>query len=205
MAAARLNSGMTDLLHSPQFLLHLPQYMGSLYGLSELVLLLTRRSSGRGRSEDQGSLLMLWLVIIGSIVAANFAAALDRDTDSQLLAWLVPLGIVLFVFGLALRWYSIVYLGRYFTVDVAIAADHHVVDSGPYRLIRHPSYTGALLSFLGLGICFRNWDALAWAFMPPTLMFLWRIRIEESALIRALGDAYVNYCARTRRLLPFVY
>jgi protein-S-isoprenylcysteine O-methyltransferase len=196
---------VTNLLNSPGLLLRLPQYMGDLYGLSELVLLVSRRSRGRGRSEDQGSLLMLWLVIIGSIVAANFTAAFDRDSDSPLLAWLVPLGIVLFVFGLALRWYAIVYLGRYFTVDVAIAADHRVVDSGPYRLIRHPSYTGALLCFLGLGICFRNWLALAWAFIPPTLMLLWRIRIEEGALTRALGETYVNYSARTRRLIPFVY
>ena len=98
---------MTNLLNSPGLLLRLPQYMGDLYGLSELVLLVSRRSRGRGRSEDQGSLLMLWLVIIGSIVAANFTAAFDRDSDSPLLAWLVPLGIVLFVFGLALRWYAI--------------------------------------------------------------------------------------------------
>jgi protein-S-isoprenylcysteine O-methyltransferase len=196
---------MTNLLNSPGFLLHLPQYMGDLFVLSELGLLVTRRSGGRGRSEDRGSLYLLWITIVASMLAASVGSAFVRATDSRLLTLLVPVGFVLYVFGLILRWYAIVYLGRFFTVDVAIAADHRVVDAGPYRLIRHPSYTGLLLAFLGLGICFRNWLGLLFAIIPTTLLLLWRIRIEEGALTAALGAAYVNYSARTRRLIPFVY
>jgi protein-S-isoprenylcysteine O-methyltransferase len=90
-------------------------------------------------------------------------------------------------------------------VNVAIAADHKVVDTGPYRLVRHPSYTGALLALLGLGVCERNWLALALMVIPALSVLLWRIHIEEKALTAALGDAYASYSVRTRRLIPFVY
>jgi protein-S-isoprenylcysteine O-methyltransferase len=196
---------MSDLFNSPQFLLNLSRYMGDVLVISELGLLVSRRSRARGNSEDKGSLFLLWITIIGSMIAAGFGSAFVRATDSGLLTRLVPLGIALFVLGLVLRWYAIVYLGRFFTVDVAIASDHRIIDTGPYRLMRHPSYTGLLLAFLGLGICFRNWLGLLFAIVPTTTLLLWRIRIEEAALTRALGDAYLNYSARTRRLIPFVY
>jgi protein-S-isoprenylcysteine O-methyltransferase len=104
-----------------------------------------------------------------------------------------------------LRWYSIFFLGRFFTVDVAVAADQHVIDTGPYRFIRHPSYTGVLLAFLGLALCFGNAATLFMLVVPTTAVFLYRIRIEEAALQSGLGEPYKQYMQRTKRLLPFVY
>src|SRR2546425_5466147 len=115
------------------------------------------------------------------------------------------LGFCLFLGGLALRWYSIGYLGRYFTVDVSISAEHKLIDSGPYRHIRHPTYTGALLAFVGLAFCFGNWLTLLFLTVPIIGAFLWRIRIEESALLDALGEDYRAYMRRTKRLIPRVY
>ena len=111
----------------------------------------------------------------------------------------------MFIGALALRWYAIVYLGRYFTVNVAIARDHRVIDSGPYRYVRHPSYTGALAAFLGLGLLLNNAAALLMIIVPPLLVFLRRIRIEEAALLAGLGDNYRAYMQRTRRLIPGLY
>jgi protein-S-isoprenylcysteine O-methyltransferase len=182
-----------------------PRLLGDLFGLSELALLLARRSRGGARAADRGSLLLLWGVIVASIVAAIYCSITVRAADSALLRRLVPLGCVLYVGGLILRWYSIMYLGKYFTVDVAIAADHQVVETGPYRYIRHPSYTGALLALVGLGICYRNWLGLVLLVVPVSLAFLYRIRVEEAALRHALGDAYARYSTRTRRLVPFIY
>jgi len=115
------------------------------------------------------------------------------------------LGVALVVAGLLLRWYAIAYLGRFFTVDVAVVADQKVVESGPYRLIRHPSYAGALVAFLGLGICSENYGALLVLVLPVTAAFLRRIAIEEAALGEALGNAYAAYASRTRRLIPWIY
>jgi protein-S-isoprenylcysteine O-methyltransferase len=80
-----------------------------------------------------------------------------------------------------------------------------VVDSGPYRLVRHPSYSGSLIAFLGLGICSENYLSLLVLLLPVTLAFLRRISIEEAALNEALGSDYKAYTARTRRLIPWIY
>ena len=115
------------------------------------------------------------------------------------------IAVAIFFAGLALRGYSIVYLGRFFTVDVTVAADQRVVDTGPYRHVRHPSYAGILAEFLGVGLTFGNWAALVAVTVPTLLAFLWRIRIEEDALERILGEPYRSYVSRTKRLIPAVY
>ena len=115
------------------------------------------------------------------------------------------IGAVLFAAGLAIRWYAIIYLGRFFTVNVAIASDHKLIDGGPYRFVRHPSYSGALLAFLGLGLCIGNWASIAIVAIPILSVFLWRIHVEEAALLLGLGDQYRRYMDRTKRLIPGVY
>ena len=90
-------------------------------------------------------------------------------------------------------------------MNVAIAKDHRVVSDWPYRFVRHPSYTGALLAFLGLRLLLHNWLAALMLVVPIAVMFLWRINIEECALAAALGAAYTDHMARTKRLVPLVY
>ena len=104
-----------------------------------------------------------------------------------------------------LRWYSIYHLGRFFTVNVAIHSGHEIIDTGPYKRIRHPSYTGALLAFLGLALCLDNWVSLALIVLPTVLAFGHRISIEEHALANALGSPYTSYMRRTKRLVPWIY
>jgi protein-S-isoprenylcysteine O-methyltransferase len=98
-----------------------------------------------------------------------------------------------------------VHLGRFFTVNVAIATNHRLIDTGPYRFVRHPSYTGALMAFLGLALCLANWASLVVMVVPVFLVFLWRMHVEEGALLQALGNQYRNYMNRTKRLIPAVY
>jgi protein-S-isoprenylcysteine O-methyltransferase len=114
-------------------------------------------------------------------------------------------GLVLFVAGLILRWWAIIILGRFFTVDVTIEKDHELVERGPFRVVRHPSYTGVLLAFVGLGLSLGNWAALLVILMPIGAAFIHRMNVEEDALSRALGPRYTEYVKRTKRLMPFVY
>ena len=79
------------------------------------------------------------------------------------------------------------------------------MDTGPYRRIRHPSYSGAILAFVGYGMCLCNWASLAAVTVPVTLAFVVRIGVEEAALRASLGTPYAEYASRTRRLVPFVY
>ena len=182
-----------------------PGIIGPIFGLSEFGLLLWKRSGGNARSADSGSLGMLWVVILACLGLATLVAIYLPQGYSETLYHLRAVGGALCIGGLALRWYSIFYLGRFFTVNVAIASDHQVVESGPYRFVRHPSYTGALLGFIGLGITYANWVALIIVVLPVVAAFMRRVGIEEAALSQALGERYTGYMARTKRLIPGVY
>jgi protein-S-isoprenylcysteine O-methyltransferase len=182
-----------------------PLWLGLFYGLSEIVISSVLRSKTESSRTDKGSLRLIWIVInlsmfSGILAAVYFPAA--HWARGPALYWT---GFTIFVLGIALRWYSIAYLGRFFTVDVAVASDQTVIDTGPYRFIRHPSYTGSLAAFLGLALCVENIISIALILIPIGAVFLHRMRIEESALQAGLGDSYKNYMRRTKRLVPFIY
>jgi len=181
-------------------------YLGLLYFGSEFLLGLVKRAkAGTTSPGDRGSLRVLWVTIpLSMFLAFQFEFGL-RAAGWPPRPWINAVGIAVTLLGLAWRWYSIIYLGRFFTVNVAIAKDHQLIDTGPYRRIRHPSYTGALLAFLGLGLCTQNWAALAVIVVGTTAAFVYRMRVEEAALTGAFGDRYRLYMQRTSRLIPGVY
>ena len=181
-----------------------PVWLACGYGISEFAIATLLRSKAESSSTDRGSLRMLMIVINTSVTLAVMAALSLHNLyfGTPALYWI---GVAVFVLGLALRWYSIATLGRFFTVDVAIAADQTVIKTGPYKFLRHPSYTGVLLAFLGLGLCFANPISLVLFVVPPTFAFLLRIKVEEQALQNGLGDPYSLYIRHTKRLIPFVY
>ena len=113
----------------------------------------------------------------------------------------------LFVFGLgtAFRWWAITHLGQFFTVDITVRGDHKVIDDGPYRLVRHPSYTGLLVQFAGWALALNSVLALPVVVVPIFFALVHRIRNEEAALSGALGEQYITYSQRTKRLIPWVY
>ena len=179
--------------------------IGLIYGASEMLLAYAKRRGQRDAAADAGSLRLIWLVVGASIGAAFFVArafpeGAFGDVD---VAWVG--GLAIFILGAALRWYAIFYLGRYFTIDIRVAEHQHVVDTGPYRFIRHPSYTGAFIQFLGLALCIGNIYSVLMMLVPVLVVFSYRIRVEERALERGLGEAYASYRRRTKRLIPFVY
>jgi protein-S-isoprenylcysteine O-methyltransferase len=181
-----------------------PLILGAFYASSEIILAIARRSKSADQSRDRYSLTTLWIVITVATAGSIFVADSFRSADLPYPV-LSYVGLTLFAAGILLRWYSIIHLGRFFTVDVAIATEHKLVDSGPYRFVRHPSYTGALVAFVGFGLCLRNWAALLVLVLPVTAAFLWRIHVEERALTDALGDHYRQYAKHTKRLLPLLY
>jgi protein-S-isoprenylcysteine O-methyltransferase Ste14 len=119
--------------------------------------------------------------------------------------WLFALGMVIGWLGLLLRWWSFVSLGRYFTVVVRTSEDQPVVDRGPYRVLRHPSYTGLLLALAGGGLMLGNWVSTAGAVGVVLLAVIYRLRIEERALTAALGDRYREFAASRARLIPYLW
>ena len=179
--------------------------LGNIFWMSELVLALVKRSGQNAVSKDRHSLQLIWIVFLTSIAAGTVAAYQLHGCRIPWPRYSLWTGCCLFALGMAFRWYSIFYLGRFFTANVAIASDHRVVDTGPYRFIRHPSYTGSLAMLLGLSLSYQNWASLLIIFIPCFAVTRWRIHIEEKALFDGLGEAYENYMRRTKRLIPLIY
>jgi protein-S-isoprenylcysteine O-methyltransferase len=95
--------------------------------------------------------------------------------------------------------------GEVFHVDVTIEKDHELVERGPFRFVRHPSYTGVLLAFVGWALTLRNWAAIVIVLVPIFIAFVRRMNVEEEALSVALGERYREYMRRTKRLVPGIY
>jgi protein-S-isoprenylcysteine O-methyltransferase Ste14 len=119
--------------------------------------------------------------------------------------WIFCLGVLIGWAGLLLRWWSFVTLGKYFTVVVKTSQDQPVIDRGPYRVLRHPSYTGLLVAFTGCGLMLGNWVSAAGSVALLLIALVYRIRIEERALDAALGDRYRDFATSRARLVPFVW
>jgi protein-S-isoprenylcysteine O-methyltransferase len=176
----------------------------SLWVFGELWIGSRRRLPTTITSEDHGSMSL----VIGSVwagVAVGFgvgfllpSAAIGPGRHG--LFWS---GVALMAAGLILRWYAIAVLGSAFTVKVGIRPDQRVSERGPYRWVRHPSYTGSLLTIVGILLCCTNLLSLL-AVALPVAGYVYRIRVEERALVASLGDAYRAYMQKTRLLIPFV-
>ncbi|HEY3344177.1 MAG TPA: isoprenylcysteine carboxylmethyltransferase family protein [Anaerolineaceae bacterium] len=155
---------------------------------------------------DRGSLgILIGLQWVG--IGLNFALA--GFVPAAAIRWqrgaLFLLGVVCILAGVAFRQYAIRTLGRFFTRKVAVTASQPVVQRGPYRLIRHPAYTGTLLTMLGVGLALTNWASLAALLACAISGHLYRVSVEEQALIRALGEPYIDYMRHTWRFIPGVY
>lgn len=114
-------------------------------------------------------------------------------------------GMVVLLAGVGLRGWSFRTLGEYFTFNVMVSADQPVITAGPYRLLRHPSYTAVLLACIEIGLTSANWVGLVAVTLLVLVAILRRIRVEENALITTLGDRYRGYAAERKRLVPFIW
>jgi protein-S-isoprenylcysteine O-methyltransferase Ste14 len=172
---------------------------------SEILLnRLMRSGSGDKKDQDKGSLKFVWIMIALAISSGIILAANTRIPVSNL-QMLPYIGLVIVILGMILRFISVWTLGRLFTVDVTIRENHKIKKDGVYKIIRHPSYTGSLLSFVGFGISLNNWLSMIAVIILITVAFLYRINIEEKILIDQFGDDYLDYKKSTYYLIPWIY
>jgi protein-S-isoprenylcysteine O-methyltransferase Ste14 len=165
-----------------------------------------KRATSFAEGRDKGSLtliVVLWWTGIALDFSLSFLLPQAAISGKRTPVFFVGIGLMLF--GVALRWYSAGILGKYFTFDIAIHGGQALIEAGPYRYVRHPSYSGALLTLLGFGMALGNWAGLAAALSCLGAAYAYRIPIEESALTAALGESYRQYVRRTWRLVPFLF
>lgn len=165
-----------------------------------------KRSGDASKARDKGSFaflkLLMWIAL-GLDFALSFLLPQATILWQRHLVFFI--GIALMLIGAAFRFYAMSVLGRFFTYDVAIHPGQTVVETGPYRYIRHPSYTGGLITLIGVGLALGNWAGLLALVSLMSIAYANRIRVEEAALVEALGEPYEEYKHRTKRLVPFLF
>jgi protein-S-isoprenylcysteine O-methyltransferase Ste14 len=173
----------------------------------EAYLILRDRAGGKGpttldrRTRNYNTISML-LALCLSPVICSLPAFRFAGFQAPIAFWA---GIVTMCFGFLLRHWSIYILGKYFRTTVELERDHKVVRTGPYRTIRHPSYSGMILFCIGYGLLAQNWLSLIVAVLFPTVSLLYRINIEEAALKQGIGAEYEEYQKETKKLIPMIW
>ena len=172
---------------------------------SELVIaVVTRTKRGSGDIRDRETMLLLWITIAASMTVCGFTQHYLHDWH-PLPPVLHKAAPAILLIGLIIRLVSVVSLGKAFSANVAIRESQTLNQSGVYKFVRHPSYLGLVIIFLAVGLHSENPAGLFIAFLPTTAMLLYRIHIEEAALVTAFGPQYRTYMANTKRLVPWVY
>ncbi|MGB4772888.1 MAG: isoprenylcysteine carboxylmethyltransferase family protein [Chitinophagaceae bacterium] len=172
--------------------------------LSEMLISrLLRSGADDQKGLDKRSLRVIWITVVlactsGVFIPSYLYLPIFSDPSMRYL------GLALILSGILLRILVIRSLGKAFTADVTIRKNHMLKTDGPYRIVRHPSYAASLLSFVGFGFSLNNWLSLVLITVLIVMAFLYRIKIEEDALLQAFGDQYIQYKKRTSKLIPFL-
>jgi len=159
------------------------------------------RAGTKLERKDKNSALAVNLGIIASIYIA-FGFSLVRV--AVLPEWVFYPGIALMFGGMILRQWSIAILGGFFSVMVSVQEGQTIIRKGPYRFIRHPSYTGTLMTLTGIGLAVQSWGALLTLLIVSGIVYRYRISVEEKALVEQFGNEYVAYVHDTKKLIPFI-
>jgi protein-S-isoprenylcysteine O-methyltransferase Ste14 len=114
-------------------------------------------------------------------------------------------GLVLMVAGALLRRHCWRMLGASFTGDVRAHSDQKVVSGGAYRILRHPSYTAGIMLNAGVGVALGSWASAVLFTVATAATYMYRMNVEERALLAAIGEPYRQFMATRKRLIPFIY
>jgi protein-S-isoprenylcysteine O-methyltransferase Ste14 len=176
-----------------------------LYGFFEVFMNLRQRSKSHvTTSRDKGSLWWLYgLITVG--YALSFS--IGSTKIGRIYAWntLFAVGMALVAIGFVIRIYSILTLKQFFTYSIAKVENHKIIETGLYKFIRHPGYLGQLIIFIGISTSISNWISILFMMIPVTMGYLYRIKAEERFMTDQLGEDYLKYQGRTKRIIPMLY
>lgn len=174
---------------------------------AELYLVFRDNTRGKGRTTIDHR--TRYYNFVSLIIAISCAAIISwiplfqfNRRGTSIIFWI---GILIICFGLFLRYWSIHLLGKYFSTTIELEDSQKIIQKGPYKWIRHPSYSGTILFCIGYGLAVQNWLSLLIAISLPTIALLHRIKIEEETLTKGLGDDYKVYQKKTKKLIPGVW
>jgi protein-S-isoprenylcysteine O-methyltransferase Ste14 len=219
-AACGIALAVSHTLHGagatrPYFVTHWAGVLLMVIELGWLLMELTEFVRGRRsphwrdralRTSQRGFWLAAWVSMIGTTLVLYLVPPVIPGAAIHPGGGAFAVGVVTLIAGVGLRGWSFRALeGRYFNFAITVSPDQAVVTRGPYRLLRHPGHSGILLVCMGFGLASANWVALAAATLLPLAVIVWRIRVEENALVATLGERYRCYASGHRRLVPLIW
>ena len=159
----------------------------------------------RADSRDSGSMKVLLAGMgVATVIAYPIAFVKAWSFPDS---WQLPLfvvGVLLIFLGSMLRRYCWRTLGEYFTGDVSVKPDQPIISSGPYRLVRHPSYTAGMMMYIGIGFALGSWFSLALLTITTDATYSYRVLVEERVLLDALGEPYDAFLKGRKRFIPYI-
>ncbi|MBK7857771.1 MAG: isoprenylcysteine carboxylmethyltransferase family protein [Archangiaceae bacterium] len=158
-----------------------------------------------GAAEDAGSARLILIVANLVVLVPVLDFVLRPALSPPPLSGWTFVGAAALSAGAVLRLWAIRVLGAFFTGVVHTSDGQSLIERGPYRLLRHPSYSGVLLGFIGEAVLFRSALGLALTLGAMLPVYLYRIRVEERALGRRFAAEWPAYRRRTWALCPWVY
>lgn len=167
--------------------------------------LISRRQEPSTTSQDANSKRIIG---VGQGLATFAAFAIAATVPSATLTpplWFFWAGLGAMVGGSLLRRHCRRMLGTSFTGAVIVKPGQTVVERGAYRYVRHPSYTAGAIMFLGIGLALANWLSQAVLVGAVSIVYAYRVDVEERALVTVIGDPYRRYMRRTKRFVPLLF
>jgi protein-S-isoprenylcysteine O-methyltransferase Ste14 len=194
------------LLGKPELILHYKNVIVMLANMSLWLFqpAVSAKETTENKSRDQYSvILILAMSVVSTIIPVVDWAYFSNPYESNVAVTI--LGFVILWFGVVLRNYSIKVLGKHFTPTIQLHSDHDLITTGPYSIIRHPSYLGALMAIVGIAIFFNSIIGTVAACIAMMIAYVVRINAEEKALESLFGSKYEEYQKRTKKLIPFLW
>jgi protein-S-isoprenylcysteine O-methyltransferase len=195
------------------FLHYLTITLFAIWCLSEIIISLIsaiNRSRALSTGADRFSFFIVWLstippILLAYLIRKHLIFSNGFGSFSTRFPFLGYLGCLFIACGVAIRLIAVATLKQQFTTKVSIIEKHKIVETGIYKRIRHPAYLGYLASLFGIGLVLGNWIGLTALGVLPLAGILYRIHVEESALLAYFGPVYREYANRTKRLLPGIW
>jgi protein-S-isoprenylcysteine O-methyltransferase Ste14 len=187
--------------------------MIAIWCFSEIVISLIsiiNRIRGFSKDADRYSYIIVWLSTIPPIVFEYLVRVrpnlLNGMGDLSFISPMIGyLGCLVLCFGITIRLMAVATLRQQFTLKVSITKIHKIIHTGIYGVIRHPAYLGHIISLIGIGFILGNWVGLIAIIFLPLAGVLYRINVEERALLQNFGPEYQTYIDKTKKLFPGIW
>ena len=162
------------------------------------------KETSENKTKDGYSVvIILMMSVLSTIVPIVDWAYLSNSQSTT--SWSTIAGFIIMWTGVLLRNYSIKLLGKHFTATIQLQQDHRLITSGPYGVIRHPSYLGALLAIIGIAVFLNSFIGVVVAFVAMMIAYTIRIQAEEKVLKGLFGNVYTEYQQKTKKLIPYLW